>query len=211
MNMNNLALVSLLLTAVPAGLALTGCSFLKPSGVTSRAFVLTAVPASPPAHPSPPALTPTRVVGLGFVRIPDHLFERPLAVRHGTHEILYLQTAHWAERLDHGLQRSLAHYLTTQLPDTQVLRSTWRPKAVTCEIHLTVDQFDVDTFGEARLDASWRLGSPGDAGLRVARRFQSSRSGPAPEANPEGAVATLSALVAELGRALAQDLEAMPH
>lgn len=211
MIMKNLALASLLLTAVPAGLALTGCSFLKPSGVTSRAFVLTTVPDSTPAPASSSAPTATHAVGLGFVRIPEHLFARPLAVRQGAHEILYLQTAHWAERLDRGLQRSLAHYLSTQLPDTQVLLSTWRPEAVTCEIYLTVEQFDVDTFGEARLAASWRVVAPGDAELRVARQFQSSRSGPAPETDPEGAVASLSALVAELGQALAQDLEAMPR
>jgi uncharacterized lipoprotein YmbA len=184
------------------GLTLAGFNVLKPSGFTPRSFVLT-----PVAQPEPPVTqTIHRTVGLGFVRLPGYLFGRNLAVRQGSTELVYLPQVVWAERLDHGLQRVLAANLTTLLPDSQMRLSAWRPDEVFAEIYVTVTQFDADTHGHCHLKASWRIVAPGGGPAQQAGLFQHHRAGPSPEVDPDGTIATMSALAADLSRTLADAL-----
>ena len=183
-------------------LGLAGCGLLKPSGVTSRAFMLTPL-ASAPASP---AQTSAKAVGVGFVRLPGYLFPKSMAMRQGASEVVYLETAFWAERLDSGLQRVIAANLATLLPTIQVRLSTWQPEEVSAELYVAVEQFDVDVRGECSLQAWWRIVPPGGGEVWKAGQFQAVRTGPAPDADPDGAAASMSALAADLSRDLAQTL-----
>ena len=190
-----------LLLALATGLSLTGCfGFLKPAKSTARHFVLTSLPAAEPAAAPRGAVA----VGMGPVKLAAYLFNTSLAVRNGTNEIVYLPSALWAERLDTGLQRVLAADLATLLPTDQIRLSAWQSVDVSVEVYIAIDRFDVDARGQGVLVAWWRILSPGGEKTLKAGESRQTRQGPLPEANPSGAVATLSELAADLSRQLAQ-------
>ena len=190
-----------LLLALATGLSLTGCfGFLKPAKSTARHFVLTSLPAAEStAKPRGSA-----AVGMGPVKLAAYLFNTSFAVRNGTNEIVYLPSALWAERLDTGLQRVLAANLATLLPTDQIRLSAWQSAEVSAEVYVAIEQFDVDARGRGVLAAWWRILSPGGEKTLKAGESRLTRQGPPPDADPSGAVATLSELAAELSRQLAQ-------
>ena len=192
-----------LIFTVAVGAGLTGCSFLKPAEPTARYFVLRPLPATAPG----PMVSNSLAVGLAQVKLPAYLFNTSLAVSKGTNEIEYLPSAFWAERLDTGFQRVLAADLAAVLPAEQVRLSSWQSEDVAAEVQVTVEQFDVDAKGQGVLIAQWRILSPGGEKTLKAGASRLSRPGPAPNAGTSGAVATLSELVAELSRELAQAVE----
>jgi uncharacterized protein len=195
-----------LILAVALAAELTGCSFLKPAEPTARYFVLKPMPATG----SGSAASNSRAVGLGQVKLPAYLFNTSLAVTKGTNEIEYLASALWAERLDTGFQRVLAADLAIVLPTEQVRLSSWQKDDVAAEVYVTVEQFDVDAKGQGVLNAQWRILSPGGEKVLKAGGSHLSKQGPPPDASASGAVATLSTLVADLSRQLAQALKETP-
>jgi len=192
--------------ALSVCVCLTGCSFLKPAPNTSHHYVLTPLPADGQTKAAPGAL----VVGLGQVKLPAYLLDTSLAVRKGTNEITYLPGTLWAERLDTGIQGVLAANLRSLLPTDQIRLSAWRSDDIGAEVYVAIEQFDVDSSGQAVLVASWRILAPGGEKTFKAGESRFTRKGPAPDPNPSGAVATLSELVAELSRQLAQSLKETP-
>ena len=186
--------------------ALPGCSFLKPAQSTARYFVLTPMPATGPG----PAASNSLALGLGQVKLPAYLLNTSLAISKGTNEIEYLPSALWAERLDTGFQRVLAADLAVALPTEQVRMSAWQRDDVAAEVYVTLEQFDVDASGRGMLVAQWRILSPGGEKILKAGGSRFVREGPSPHASASGAVATLSELVADLSRQLAQALKEMP-
>src|SRR5258706_1100099 len=136
-------------------LSLTGCSFLKPSDVTPRSFVLAPLPAADKASSQAGG-----GVGIGLVKIPGYLVKNSIAVRQGTNQLAYLEKAVWAERLDRGLQRVFAANLASLLPTDRISISAWRPQDVKVAVFVTIEQFDVDQKGHGVLAAWWRLLSP---------------------------------------------------
>lgn len=186
------------------GAGVSGCSFLRPARSTARYFVLTPMPAGGGAA----AAADSIAVGVGQVRVPAYLLNTSLAVRKGTHEIDYLPSALWAERLDTGFQSVLAANLSMALPTDRIHLSAWRRAAVAAEVYVTLEQFDVDSDGRGVLVAHWRILSPGGGKILKAGACRLSRQGPPPDAGASGAVATLSELVAEFSGQLAQTLKA---
>jgi uncharacterized lipoprotein YmbA len=190
--------------ALAACACLTGCfGFLKPARETARHFVLTPLPAAGPAKVAPGALA----VGVGQVKLPAYLFDTSLAVRKGTNEIEYLPPVLWAERLDTGIQRVLAANLATLLPTDLVRLSAWQSQDVGAEVYVAIEQFDVDTSGRGVLVARWRILTPGGEKTLKAGESRFTRQGPSPEKSPSGAIGTLSELIGDLSRQLAQALK----
>ena len=188
------------LLAGAACACLCGCLSLKPARPTARFFVLSPLPGG--AAPGSTQLA----VGVGPVKVPAYLFKDSLAVRKGTNEVGYLDNALWAEQLPSGFQRVLAADLAILLPTDQVRLSAWRREDVALEVYVTVEQFDVDTAGQGVLVAWWRIMSPGGEKLLKAGQFRAAHQGWAPQANPQAATATLSGLLADLSRELAEAL-----
>jgi uncharacterized lipoprotein YmbA len=190
-----------LLLALGVCVSLTGCfGFLKPSPSIARHFVLTPLPAAEPAAPTPGA----PAIGIGPVRLPAYLFNSSLAVRKGANEIDYSQSALWAERLDAGVQRALGANLATLLHTHQIRLSSWRSEDVSAEVYVAIEQFDVGAGGEGVLIAGWRVLAPGGENLLQSGQSNFKRQGPEPDKDPAGAVGTLSDLVGDLGRQVAQ-------
>ena len=194
--------ITALFFAITLSAGVTGCSFLKPAQSTARHFVLSPLPATGPA----PAASNALAVGVGQLKLPAYLFDTSLAVRKCSNEIEYLPSALWAERLDTGFQRVLAANLATLMPTDQVRLSAWRREDVAAEVYVTLEQFDVDASGHGVLIAQWRILLPGGEKVLKAGGSRLSRQGPPPDAGASGAVATLSELVADLSRQVAQAL-----
>ena len=193
---------ALLMTLVTC-CCLTGCGFLKPAPDTAQHFLLTPVQTHETANVAPGAAG----VGLGRLRIPAYLLDASLAVRKGANEIDYSRRAFWAERLDNGIPRVLAANLSALLRTDQIRLPVWRSEDVRAEIYVTIEQFDVTPAGQGVLIARWRiLASSSGKTLRIGDSSLS-RSGPSPQANPAGAVATLSGLLVDLSRELAHALQ----
>ena len=192
-----------LLFSVTLCAGIVGCSFLKPARSTARHFVLTPMAATAPAPVAANALA----VGLGQVKLPAYLFDTSLAVRKGTNEVEYLPSALWAERLDTGFQHVLAANLATLLPSDHIHLSAWQKDAVAAEVYVILHQFDVDSTGHGVLVAQWRILSAGGEKILKAGGTRLTRQGPPPDEGASGAVATLSELVANFSRQLAQALQ----
>jgi uncharacterized lipoprotein YmbA len=207
--MKSLTFPTRLLLAGAVALGLAGCLNLKPARATARYFVLGSTAGPAAARPAPGA-APARSLGIGPVKMPLYLLKSNLAVRKTTNEVEYLETAFWAERLDHGFQRVLAADLAALLPADQIRLSAWRREEVSEEIYVTVERFEVSAAGQGTLVAWWRILSPGGEKTLKAGQCRASRQGPPPGTDPEGATATLSELVTDLGRELAQALNQFP-
>jgi uncharacterized lipoprotein YmbA len=188
------------------GLCLAGCSLLSPpKGITSHSFVLTPIPAAPAARQGPTNM----IVGIKRMKVPQYLSEKTIAMRRDANEIVYLESAEWAEPLDTALQRVLAADLGALIPTDQVRLSLWAPETVTVEVDVNVERFDVDSRGEGVLRAWWRVLSPGGEKVIASGRFSGTRKGPPPNTNPKGAAACMSSLAADLAEKLAQAITAV--
>ncbi len=189
------------LCAALGGLVLS-CSFLKPAESTARHFVLTPFPGGAPAPTMPVSIS----VGVGQVKLPAYLFNTSLALRKGPNEIEYLPAAIWAERLDAGFQRVLAADLALVLPTDRIHLSAWQKDHVSAELYVTVEQFDVDTAGRGVLVAHWRLLSPGGEQILRTGTSRLSRQGTSPDVEASAAIGTLSELLADFSRQIADAL-----
>ena len=195
--MNNLRLLAT--SALCA--TITGC--FSPHTVATRHFVLTPAPAAKTVS------TGLRL-GVGVVKMPDYLMSSSLAVRKSAGEIGYSETAVWAEPLDKGFGRVLAADLSAMIPTDQVRLGAWRAEDVALEVHVTVEQFDVDQAGKGTLVAWWRITAPGGSMVLKSGQAHLSRDGQSPASDAQNVASTLSELVADLSRQLAQALKEMP-
>jgi uncharacterized lipoprotein YmbA len=184
---------------------LVGCSLVSPpKGITPRSFVLT-----PISGPSPTGRTSSTniVVGLRAVRIPGYLSVKSFAMRRENNEIVYLDSADWAERLETTFQRVLATDLGRLIPTDQVRLTRWGAETVTVEVEVSVDRFDVDTHGEGVLVAWWRLLSHGGEKVLASGKFSATRKGPPPDKDPLGASNLMSHLASDLAETLARAIK----
>lgn len=192
-----------------AALLLNGCLF-KPVTVSTRRFLLAPIPNSELASPDSGGARSERAgaeplsVGVGVVKMPAYLLRSSLAVRNGASEIDYVEDAVWAERLDQSFQRALAANLSMLLPSDRVYLSPWERDQVKVRVFVSVEQFDVDTQGQARLTASWRLTAPGSDKLLKSGQTRLARTAPAPRGNPQAIATVLSSLTADFSRELTQ-------
>jgi uncharacterized lipoprotein YmbA len=181
---------------------LPGCSLLKPSGVQTQSFVLTPLPAQILLQQSV-----STGVGVGYVKLPQYLFKTSIVMRRGTNEVVYLDSSRWAERLDTGLQRVIAADLSTLLPTDRIRLGEWRPEEVNVAVYVAVEQFDVDDKGVGVFSAWWRIVAPDSDRILKSAQFRGTRRGAAPDVDPNGATATLSALASELSQEIAKAIK----
>jgi len=191
------------LLAVVSSLCFTGCfGLFKPAHPVARHFVLTPITNEPPSQ-----ISGALIIGINRVRIAPYLFDTSFAIRRGHNEIDYSSQALWAERLDNGIQRVLASNLAALLPTDKIRLTAWRSEDVSIEVHVAIEQFDVDADGRGVLIAWWRLLAPGGEKTVMDGNFRLSQDGPTPEKDPAGSVATLSQLAADFSRRLAQAIK----
>jgi len=138
--------------------------------------------------------------------MPSYLLRDSLAIRNGANEIEYLEDALWAERLDQCFQRTLAANLSRLLSSESIHLADWGRDPVQATVLINVQQFDVDIHGHGTLIAEWRITTPdSDAPLKRGHA-RLARSGVSPRANGEIIATTLSELLTEFSRELAQSI-----
>ena len=197
-----------LLVLLPATCCLSGCLGGKPAPAMSRYFVL--APVAPEAGQTQRTNSAPMVVGVGPVKLPGYLGKNSLAVRKSSNEIEYLENAEWAERLDQGFQNAFATDLSLRLPNHKVRATVGRGSDLACEIQVIVQQFDIDTRGHGVLSAWWQIISSPKSKVLNSGQFRASRDGPRPDADPHGATATLSQLLADLSAEVANAIHDVP-
>ena len=181
---------------------LVGGCVIKPARVPTRHFVL--VPGPAPEQASSTAQQSS--VEVGFVKMPSYLLRDSMVVRKSADEVDYLETALWAERLDHSFRQTLAQNLSMLLASDRVYLSAFERDRLIVRVSVNVEQFDVDTEGRGTLLAKWRLTAAGaDKPIKIGQT-RLTRPGPATRGNPQAIATTLSALLAEFSRELAPAL-----
>lgn len=189
-------IVFLLLAAAP----LAGCLF-KPKAAATRQFILAAISTNEPAADA----TNSASVAIGFIKMPAYLLRDTLVIRKDTHEITCLEDALWAERLDQNFRSALAANLSKLLPADTVYLADWGHDLQSVGLSVDVQEFDVDLEGRGKLIAQWRLKSPGRQSLNQGQ-ISVSRLGASPRGHPEVIAVTMSALLGEFSRELAQSI-----
>jgi uncharacterized protein len=159
-----------------------------------RAYTL----ATPAASAAPSVSSPTEVIEIRHVTIPDALDSEDIVVQSGD-ELVRSTRGRWASRLSDEVTNALAQQFAQRWPaalvtdDVQSDPPTWR-------VTIDVARLDIDASGNGVLEADWRL-APRDPKLPVRRgRGRFKASGPV-TTDPEK-VALLQALLRQLAAAV---------
>jgi uncharacterized lipoprotein YmbA len=193
------------------GVALAGCVTLKRTP-EARFFVLRSL-AEPAATPAP-ALAKHGLVGVLPVRLPGHLERPQLVTWAAPGELRIDEFLRWGEPLDAGLTRTLTENLVALLPDSFVARYPWRATAAPrCRVAVELRSFGLQPDGRVLLDGRWAL-LPTSGEQPLARGAASFTRGPLPRGaagvDPTAEVETLSELIADLSREVANAVVALP-
>jgi uncharacterized protein len=186
-----------ILAALAAGLTLAGCADSQPT----RYYTLAALPearrAAMPAEPS------DLRVGVGPVALPPYLDRPQLVTRSGDNRVVLADIDSWVEPLQEMFARVLADNLIVLLGTDDVLLLPQRREfALDRQIEVDVTRFDVDTAGNAVLDARWWVyGRNGDKLLRSGR---STITEPAEVGDYTAAAAALSRALGAMSQEIAQ-------
>lgn len=177
-----------------------GCSFLKPARPAERFFVLTPITTNVTVSGASNRVA----IGVAKVKLPGYLFGSAVTMRKDANELQRLPAAVWAERLDVGFQRVLGANLAVLLSTDRLHLSLWQKEDVMAEVHVTIEQFDVDKAGQGVLVVRWRIISPGGEKVLMEGGSRLSRQGPAPDVDTSAAIATLNGLLDEFSRQMAE-------
>jgi len=155
----------LAIAAVAACLASASCADSQPT----RFYTLAAMPDAPAE--AIPALPPDLTVGVGAITLPPYLDRPQLVTRAGSNRVVLADFDSWVEPLQGMFSRVLADNLALLLGTDDVLMLPQRRlMPLDYQVELDVARFDVDTSGNAVLDARWWVfGQDGEKHLRSGR------------------------------------------
>jgi uncharacterized lipoprotein YmbA len=175
---------------------------MKPARVPTRHFTL--VPIQTPERTATKA--PPLAVEVAFVKMPAYLLRDSMVIRKSAHEVDYLETTLWAERLDRSFRQTLEQNLWLLLTSDPAYLSASERDLVGVRVSVNVEQFDVDIEGRGTLLAAWRFtGGGADKPMNMGQ-VHLTRPGPSPRGNPQAIATTLSALTADFSREVLQAL-----
>jgi uncharacterized protein len=206
MRTRNVALVGVVGLVASLG----GCVSLKRTPEARYFFLRSLV--EPPAVPV--AAASAGAVGVLPVRLPGPL-ERPQIVTElGPHELRVDEFARWAEPLSSAVSRTLAENLANLLPERHVLRYPWPAGARTlCRVSVELRVLAAQGDGTVRLEGRWGL-LEDETERPLVLRPVSLRRGPLPGGpkgiEPGAAAEAMSELLADLSRAIAEGVRALP-
>ena len=189
----------LLLSLSLVALCASGC-LMRRNTVTPRQFVLSPI-AKPPATD---AFTKSPGIGVGIVRVPGYLQRSSMVVRKDDNEIIYLDAAVWAERLDSLIQRSLAENLSTLVPTDSIRLSSWLKDEVQRAEFVTIERLDVNQDGHGTLIAWWRVTSSEGSKTYKDGEIRINQPASASGIHPDGVAETISRLLEQMSVTLAE-------
>jgi uncharacterized protein len=183
------------LAVLAAGLTLAGCADTPPT----RFYTLSSLADAPGG--TPPANLPELTVGVGPVTLPPYLDRPQLVTRAGGNRMVLADFDSWVEPLQGMFARVLGENLALLLGTDDVLTLPQRRDFILDrQVEVDVTRFDVDTSGNAVLDARWWVLD--QDGEKVLRSGRSTISEPA---NADDYTAAAGALSDALG-AMSQEI-----
>jgi uncharacterized protein len=152
---------------------------------------------------TPPRAFPDLAVGVEPVILPPYLDRTQLVTRAGSNRVVLADFDSWAEPLDGLFSRVLAENLAILLgTDDVLLLPQRRPMSLDYQVEVDVTRFDVDTSGNAVLDARWWVLDRDDE--RVLRNGRSTITEPAQVDDYTAAAAALSRALDAMSLEIAQ-------
>ena len=136
-------------------LGLLGCACVRNTPPTDF-YLLNANPHN--TTPSDRDLSPSRVVGLGPLHIPEYLNRPQMVYEIATNQFRLDEQHRWAERLDQNVARALTLSLSTQLTPTRILPHPWPSRdKIDYQIAIEILKFHQSADGFSRFTAQWTL------------------------------------------------------
>jgi uncharacterized protein len=185
-----------------------GCSsVLAPPPDLAKFFVLTPAPSrNQPAAAS----TGQLAIGLGPVKLPDYLDRNEIVTRVEPNRLDLSENDRWAEPVEANFRHVLAADLASQLPNAQIVPFPWYDTTrLDFAVEVTVERFERDTSGNARLVAHWTVHEA--AGGKLLTTRDSNLSDPAKSAAMADSVAAMSTAIEDLGVQIASEVRRLSN
>jgi uncharacterized protein len=118
-----------------------------------------------------PAAAKNLTLGVGPVTLPEYLNRPQIVTRDGSNRMILADFDSWIEPIDGLFARTLAEDLSLLLGTDEVVQlPERRPVQLDYRVAVDVMRFDVDSSGNAVLDARWQLSRDDDERLLRAAR-----------------------------------------
>lgn len=144
-------------------------------------------------------------VGIRPVEIPAYLDRSQLVTRLDGSELRVDEFSQWAEPLGDSISRVIEENLHALTGSRQLYSSIqWHPSKLDLLLSIDVLGFEGDATGKVTLNATWRISTPNDAEIVIEKR--SNLSEPSNGAQTDKIVESMSVLLAELSREIADAL-----
>jgi uncharacterized lipoprotein YmbA len=193
--------------------ALAGCVSLKRTS-EARFFALRPVAEAPPAPAAPTAPAgedDASIVGVLPVFLPGSL-ERPQFVTwSGPGEVRIDEFLRWTEPLDSGVLRVLVEDLEILLPSHRVIKAPWPASTpLRCRVRAELFRFGPQPGGDVSLSGRFVLLPERSERALVSHAVDLRRDQSTGPNDPGRAVETMSALIADLAREIADAIAGLP-
>jgi uncharacterized lipoprotein YmbA len=154
-----------------------------------------------PQADNPPQFT----VGLGPIQFPAYLDRSKIIMRTGPNSFKTAEYHRWGEPLETNFTQVLAQNLGNALPNAVVTTYPWRgSKEIKVQVFVNVLSFDTDHNNQARLNVRWELIGADHKTIAPPQQHEYLKT--ASSSDYAARVQAMSECVAELGRALAQEI-----
>lgn len=194
-----------LLLLLVLGFGLSGClNLLAPRPDQTHFYLLSASSRGPVT----PAISPL-VIGLGPIDFPQYLARTEIVTRSASNQIQLASRDRWAEPLDVTFSRVLSMDLSRALGDAQVVvfPAFGANYIFNYRVSLTVDRFETDSSGTARLAGRWNI-LAGQSGRSLYASSSDIRE-PSRPGDTASAAAALSQAAAALASQIAQAITSL--
>lgn len=151
------------------GLALCGCSVLRPDPDESRYFALSS---SATSTTGPVEARPDLHFGLGPVTVPGYLDTQSIVESGPGGSIRYVPDAFWAEPVEKGFERALRYRVSARLGTSHAVSFPWYATTrVDWKVPVDVLRFEATTGGQAVLVARWSIERASDSRSVAGEQF----------------------------------------
>jgi len=193
-------------------IGLAGCTLLSPIPDKSRFYLLTPMAPGEAGTPVNPQNMRGLVLGLGPIKFPDYLDRTDIVTRVEPNRLQFSENDHWAEPLKNNFTRVFSQNLSTLLGVQQIVNFPWYSSThIDYQIVVSVDRFECDGQGNARLAARWTINDP--ASGQILDRDESDLSAPGGGGTDQQVAAlsqTLGAFSRQIASAVAQVINRQP-
>ena len=141
----------LALPAMGVSLLLAGCA----SSAPPLNFYTLGTPNGPAAASLPSLSAHTPTVQIARVVLPDYMDTQDMVLR-DQEKIVRSDKGRWATRLSVGVTDLITNQIALSHPD-ELITDQPVPEAATWRVQINISRFDIDTHGQAVLDANWSV------------------------------------------------------